>query len=153
MAPSDLPMASVGDVLNDLARVGELPPAGIVTLPPTPRSSEARRPPTSTLTTTAICECGGLWVLALPLVAALSAQAAIIDRYDAASRQTALIPCCCAAGQARMERWRNLPDEAKGVKLRGGRLKVVAAQKEALAAIKGFIKQPRGWVTLAGGYG
>jgi DNA replication protein DnaC len=89
----------------------------------------------------------------MALADAQAQQQVIIDDYEAAGRTLALVPCSCAAGQERAERWRGLPEEAAGVRLRGGRVKSVADQVEALGAIRGFIKQPRGWVTLAGGYG
>jgi DNA replication protein DnaC len=143
---------SVGDVLNDLARMGELPAAGALTLPST--SASSLRPSRSTsISTTRICECGGFGLLTMGLVRAREEQLVIVDSYELGTRMLALIPCICAAGQERAARWRGLPEEAEGVKLRGGRVKKVDAQAKALEAVKTFIKQPRGWVTLAGGYG
>lgn len=141
---------AVGDVLTDLVRLGELPAAGALTRPSTTRSLRAPNRSSSTMRS---CSCDGFGLLVMVLADALAEQQVVVDSYEAAGKTVALVPCVCEAGRERAERWRGLPEEATGVRLRGGRVKSVAAQVEALKAIKAFIKQPRGWVTFAGGYG
>ncbi|MBK9711587.1 MAG: ATP-binding protein [Kouleothrix sp.] len=81
-------------------------------------------------------------------------QLAIVDSYDRVGLPPiALVACACAAGADRQARWRGLPVAAEGVTLRSGRVKVLAAQSDALTCIRAFVKRPRGWLTLAGAYG
>lgn len=61
------------------------------------------------------------------------------------------MPCDCTDGRQRAAKWRNLPREAHGVYLTNGG--PVASQKAALAEIAAFVADPRGWLTLVGGYG
>ena len=103
--------------------------------------------------TSTTCRCDGSGALAEGFERAQADQLAVLDSYELAGRVIALIPCVCAAGQARIARWRGLPDEATGMRLRNGRARYVAEQAEAVEAVKAFIKQPRGWLTLAGAYG
>lgn len=145
---NDHPMASLGDVLNDLARVGELPGAATSIPVSTPRSS-----PTPPRLISTICSCGGMGAQLERLDRALADQLVILDRHTSGDRELALVPCCCAAGIARATKWRGLPDEADGVRLKGGRIKQIAAQAAAVKACQAFIKQPRGWLTFVGGYG
>ncbi len=144
-------MAQVGDVVNDLARVGDLPPAASLTLRPTPRSSP--QPSRSTSTSTPICSCDGDGAQLELLSRARAEMLVILDVYERSERPLALVPCSCAKGRERASMWRGLPIEANGVRLRGGRLKSLAEQAEALKAARAFIKQPRGWLTFVGGYG
>jgi DNA replication protein DnaC len=78
---------------------------------------------------------------------ARSAHAVILDTYAAC----VLVPCDCTDGQARAARWRNLPREASGVYLT--QHSPVAAQRAAYLEIAAFVADPRGWLTLVGGYG
>ena len=145
---ADTPL-SLGDVVAAMTLAGELPPADARTLPSTPRSS----PTPSHLISITRCCCNGVGLLTEDLAQAQANQRVIVDCFEVAGQKRALVPCVCAAGQARIARWRGLPEEATGVRLRGGRVKQITDQAKALAAITDFIKQPRGWVTLAGDYG
>lgn len=80
-------------------------------------------------------------------------QLIVLDVFVRGGTSTALVPCVCAAGRARAETWRGLPLEAEGVRLDNGRVRQIAVQDEARTAIRAFIAEPRGWLTLAGGYG
>lgn len=79
--------------------------------------------------------------------AARAARCVILDRYGS----RALIPCDCTDGRARAVKWRNLPREAHGISLTNGG--IVPAQKAAYLEITAFVADPRGWLTLVGGYG
>ena len=153
---TEQPIVSIGDVLNDLARTGELPAAGALTLPSTSTSSPKPSRSTTLTTRQAICRCDGIGALKETLERAIVEQLIVLDTYQSSDRQRpemALVPCDCTAGLSCAEEWRGLPSEAEGVYLRGGRLKTVRDQTEALKAVRAFIKQPRGWLTLAGGWG
>jgi DNA replication protein DnaC len=77
----------------------------------------------------------------------MQSRLVMLDSYG----QRVLVPCDCTDGRARAERWRNLPREAAGVTLASGKpLHVQALAREAIAA---FVTDPRGWLTLVGGYG
>lgn len=68
----------------------------------------------------------------------------------------ALVICpACPAGAARAAIWRGLPPDADGVRLDNGTLAAVGDPDydQALAAVVDLIADPRGWLTLAGGYG
>jgi DNA replication protein DnaC len=71
----------------------------------------------------------------------------MLDRYG----DRVLVPCDCTDGRDRAKKWRNLPNEAAGVTLESGRH--LAAQNVAEDAIRRFVADPRGWLTLVGGYG
>lgn len=153
LAPADLSTVrdvtpSAGDVLNDLARVGELPGQATSIPVSTPPSSQA--PSRSILTT---CSCDGKGAQLELLIRARADGLVILDEYACGDRLLALVPCSCPAGLERATTWRNLPEEASGVRLRGGRLKQLAEQEIALKATRAFIKQPHGWLTFVGGYG
>lgn len=107
-------------------------------------------PSRSTLTT---CSCPGNGAQLESLERAKADQLVILDVYERADQQLALVPCVCAAGIEKAVKWRGLPDEAAGVRLRGGRLKHVPDQAKAIAAMRVFLKQPRGWLTFVGGFG
>jgi DNA replication protein DnaC len=142
-------MPSVGDVLNDLARVGELPGKATSIPVSTPRSL----PKPSRSTSPTICSCGGFGAQFETRERARADQLVVLDMHDVGDRQLALVPCSCAAGLVRASKWRNLPPEADNVRWRGGRLKQLKAQTKALAAARAFVAQPRGWLTYVGGYG
>jgi len=141
-------MPSVGDILNDLARVGDLPGQATSIPLSTPRSLP--KPSHSTAT---ICSCTGLGAQLETLERARAEQLVILDMHDIGDRQLALVPCSCQAGIVRAARWRNLPNEADGVRWRGGRLKQLKDQLSALKAARAFVSRPRGWLTFVGGYG
>jgi DNA replication protein DnaC len=121
-----------------------------LTLPSTSGSSPKR---TRSISTSTICSCDGSGALAERLERAQTEQLAVLESYEFAGRTLALVPCNCPAGQSRVERWRGLPEEARGMRLQNGRARYVAEQARAVTAVKAFIKQPHGWLTLAGGYG
>jgi DNA replication protein DnaC len=79
--------------------------------------------------------------------AARAARCVVLDRYG----DRALIPCDCTDGLSRAAKWRNLPREAHGVYLHNG--STIPAQKAAHLEITAFVADPRGWLTLIGGYG
>lgn len=105
------------------------------------------------ISTSTTCSCDGSGALAERLERAQAEQLVVLESYELAGRTLALVPCGCPAGRARMERWRGLPEEAQGMRLRNGRARYVAEQAAAVGAVKAFIKRPHGWLTLAGGYG
>lgn len=147
--PAPVPSTHIGDIMNDLARVGELPAAATLTVPPltTMVSLPSSKPPIP------ICNCvGGGTVYEKPERAEAEGLI-IIDRYTIGSRTLALVPCCCAEGAEVARRWRNLPREAEGVTLETLRAIPDPGWPAAAAAVKAFIAQPRGWLTLAGNYG
>lgn len=76
--------------------------------------------------------------------------------YPQGPRRVALVLCPgCAAGRELARVWSGLPDEATGVRLDNDQLVqlAVAGYAEALAAVQRLIREPVGWLTLAGGYG
>lgn len=79
--------------------------------------------------------------------AAHAARLVVLDSYG----DRVLVPCDCTDGRKRAEKWRNLPREAAGVYLTNG--KPLPIQAPARAEIARFIADPRGWLTLVGGYG
>jgi hypothetical protein len=145
--PADMPR--LGDVLNDLARVGELP--GQATSIPVSTRPSSPRPSRSTSPT--ICSCDGFGAQLETLERARADLLVILDMHEVGDRQLALVPCSCAAGAVRAHKWRGLPAEADQVRWRSGRLKQLKDQKEALKAARSFVAQPRGWLTYVGGYG
>lgn len=156
LSPADLsavrdvtPTPSVGDVLNDLARISELPgtPTSIPasTRPSLPRPSRSISP--------TICRCDGFGAQLETLDRARAEMLVILDTHELGNRTLAVVPCCCAAGVARATKWRGLPPEADGVRWRGGRLKQLKDQAKGLAAARAFVSRPRGWLTYVGGYG
>jgi hypothetical protein len=97
--------------------------------------------------------CNGYGTLLAYLDQARAAQLVILDVVGQGERARVIVPCNCPAGRAVAERWRGLPDEATGIYLDNGRIRRIAEQKKALAEIRAFVTEPRGWLTLAGGYG
>ena len=149
---TDPALTPVRAIVDDLARVGELPGQ------PLPRSTMPRSSPMSASSPTIsspplVCSCDGSGVVLERLERARDERLVVLDIYTIGTREIAQVPCVCASGQERMHRWRNLPAEADGVYLRRGGLSVVAAQREAVAAAQSFIGQPTGWLVLAGAYG
>lgn len=152
IAPSDLLLVnapeSAGAVMAEMITAQELPPLA----PPstTPHSLPRSRPPARSVS---ICNCNGHGTLLELPERARADRLVVLDTFGTGARARALVPCHCAAGHARAKTWRNLPDEADGVLLTNGRIKQVKAQQDAVTKVKAFISQPRGWLTLAGGYG
>lgn len=144
------PMQGISDVIVAMQAAQELAPtpapAPLTTQPSLPRS----RPPARSALR---CQCAGHGTLLERLDRARTDQLVILDTFGADDAARALVPCCCAAGQERAKRWRGLPDEAQGVYLDNGRIRHVKAQETAIAQITAFMQTPRGWLTLAGGYG
>jgi len=103
--------------------------------------------------TTTTCRCSGHGTLLERQATARADRLVILDTFGDGDDAPALIPCACAAGQARAKKWRNLPEEADDVRLTNGRIRRVPEQDAARTKIRAFIVQPRGWLTLAGGYG
>lgn len=93
------------------------------------------------------CQCEGAGAMLMPEAAARAARLIPLDVYG----DRWLVPCECTDGRKRAEKWRNLPREADGVTLDSGRL--LPSQTAAAAAIRMFIADPYGWLTLHGGYG
>jgi DNA replication protein DnaC len=93
------------------------------------------------------CLCRGAGALLMDREDAVRTHAVILDSY--AGR--VLIPCDCTDGRQRAAKWRNLPREAAGVYLTSG--VPIAAQTAAQLEIAAFVADPRGWLTLIGGYG
>lgn len=153
-APPPLPDAEIPTldaVVTEMQRLGDLPQAvpqlsQLITLPCSPKS----RPPTPAPTS---CRCDGYGTLLERLDRARAEQVVILDILGADERARALVPCSCAAGRAVAARWRNLPAEATGVYLEAGRLRAIPDQRDARRVLRAFVQDPRGWVTLAGGYG
>lgn len=144
------PLASVSEVIADMRAAQELP--GVAPVPPstTPRYSPKSRPPAHSRS---ICSCSGDGILLDRLDRARRDQLVVLDTFGSGDAARVLVPCHCAAGQARARKWRNLPEEATGVYLTNGRIRHIAAQETALRKVIAFIQEPRGWLTLAGGYG
>jgi len=71
------------------------------------------------------------------------------SRFD--GRRFAYVPCDCAAGQARIAAWQQLPDDAAGVTLES--LFDVPEQDQAIATTEAFCASPVGWLSFAGDYG
>jgi len=142
--PNDLPLSEHG---GDLRRIdpSKLPiPRPMPTTPPSlPKSA----PPVPSPLKSLDCLCQGSGVLLLAADAARSGRCIVLDRYG----DRALVPCDCTDGRARAAKWRNLPREAHGVYLTNGGS--VASQKAAHLKIAAFVADPRGWLTLVGGYG
>lgn len=122
---------------------GMLPRQALTTTPSSPRSREI----------TLICACSGNGVLLETLDRAARDQLIILDVFGSGDQARALVPCSCQAGSRRAETWRGLPCEAAGVRLDTNRIQRIGAQAAARDAIHAFIAAPRGWITLAGGYG
>lgn len=92
------------------------------------------------------CACDGSGALLIP--AADTRGWIVSARYG----DRALVLCPgCAAGRTRAQAWKNLPDEAAGVRL--ATLHAKAHQQPAIAAIARLLVEPAGWLTLAGDYG
>jgi hypothetical protein len=100
-----------------------------------------------------ICRCNGHGTVLERLERARAEQLVILDTFGQGDRASGLVPCVCDAGRAVANAWRGLPDEADGLYFTNGRVKAVPAQAEAREKTLEFIKQPRGWLTLIGGYG
>lgn len=155
--PNRDPLRPLGDVLHQMAGDGELPSSTPTSsAPDVPPSS--RRPPKPTLTNTPIsnpsicplCRDGGQ----------VEATAEEAERYSLLvtgayyGRVLAICPAGCAEGHARAWAWSGLPEEARGVRLASTALgKKIPAQQEAIGAVRKLLEAPRGWLTLAGGYG
>lgn len=119
--------------------------------PPTPSTEptlpSASPPPKPRRLTSLDCLCQGSGVLLMAAEAARQGRCVVLDRYG----DRALVPCDCTDGRSRAEKWRNLPREASGVYLNTGR--TLPAQQAAQLEITAFVADPRGWLTLVGGYG
>jgi DNA replication protein DnaC len=92
----------------------------------------------------------------LDAAVAAAQQLVVSDVYRAGARQVALALCGgCNAGRQLARTWSGLPPEADAVRLDNDRLVALddPDYDQALAAIADLIRQPRGWLTLAGGYG
>lgn len=139
----DAPMPRIGALL-DQALSDLLPPHA----PPPPRERSGSGSPSSTPPSSAYpCRCRDGVLLAAP-EAATAARLITVERYGS----SVLVICPdCAAGQARAARWSGLPDEARGVYMTTLRRR--PDQAAAVAAVAAFAATPRGWLTLAGGYG
>lgn len=139
--PRDPPMHRLGDLLEaahrDLLPSSHRPSVG-TSLPNSPSTPPQR----------SACRCRGDGTLLSEVEAALAAQLIIVDRYGS----SALVVCPdCEAGRRRAAAWSGLPDEARGLSLTT--LRAYQPQREALEAIAALIREPHGWLTLAGGYG
>jgi hypothetical protein len=154
IAPSDLLMlqetpAHVADTIAEMVAAHEVPgqaPLASTTAPSSPRSKPPAR-------SSVICRCSGHGTVLERLERARAEQLVILDVFGHGDRASALVPCVCEAGRAVAERWRGLPAEADGVYLTNGRIRRVPEQDDARTKTLAFIKQPRGWLTLIGGYG
>ena len=76
-----------------------------------------------------------------------------LANYRFGQDERVLVACTCAAGQERIAAWSGLPVEARGIRLDSGALWAIPDQRAASTAIAAFLAEPRGWVTLEGGYG
>lgn len=164
--PSDQPIPHIDDILEDLAAAGDLPARSDATLDdpdrrPTvpPATSRFRRPPSAAIPSPATprsgltcLHCGGGGLLITTAAQAATERLIVSARY--AERVLVICPVC-DAGRAAAQAWIGLPADAAGVRLDTGALRAIddPAYDQALAAITELIADPRGWVTLAGGYG
>ena len=145
----DPPMARLGDLLDEaLSDLGVLKDVMPRPAPPLPAKSGTPRPSSISPPSAWICRCRGEGAILIDLSIAQTAQLIIIDRYGS----NALVLCpACAVGQERAWIWSGLPDEARGIRL--STLRQRPDQIAALQAVAGFVADPRGWLTLVGGYG
>lgn len=84
---------------------------------------------------------------------AAETQLVVIDRYNVGTPLERLYVFCpaCATGRERAGRWMRLPDEATGITLET--LLCYPDQDQPYSAVEAFTQNPRGWITLVGGYG
>jgi hypothetical protein len=153
-APADGFRRITGD---DLADALDLPHAPTLHNPPSmsrplplARASGSRSKPLLP------CGCDGSGQTTMDAAEAVRRQLVVAAVYPQGARQVALVLCPgCAAGQALARVWSGLPDEATGVRLDNNRLVLLEdpSYDQALAAVQDLIRTPRGWLTLAGGYG
>lgn len=143
-------MQAAGEVIAEMQAAQELPPTAPAAPLTTTRSLPKSRPPARSAL---ICACNGDGILLEQLDRAQVDQLVILDTFGWGDVRRAMVPCCCAAGQERVRRWRGLPREADGVYLTNGRIQHVVQQQAAIVKVAAFIQEPRGWLTLAGGYG
>jgi hypothetical protein len=156
--PNHDPLRPFSDVLRQMADAGELPSSTPTNDAPDvpPNSRHPPKPATSAIapiSTSAICPlCRGGGQVEATAEEAERYRLLVTGRYY--ERVLAICPAGCAEGHARAWAWSGLPEEARGVRLGGPGLdKHKPAQQEAIGAIKALLKAPRGWLTLAGGYG
>lgn len=147
-----LPADPMGQRTPPMRRLGELldPALGDLLARPSPHPSAVTSLPSSQSTPPprSACPCRGEGTLLADLTAATAARLIIVDRY--ASRAVVICPDC-EVGRARAAAWSGLPNEARGLYLDA--LRAYRPQQEALEAIAVLLREPRGWLTLAGGYG
>lgn len=149
----DLPMRSLGDVIRSQQQLGELPQPSAAPNPATPISSAsvpALPRPRRSVSTSDCPSCGTSGVVPTTAERARALRLIVVDTYYG-DRAVAICPDC-PAGAARAAAWSGLPDEARGIRLDCG-LRAIAEQMPAIKRVAAFLAEPRGWLTLAGGYG
>ncbi len=150
------PMERLGDTLAALQAAGEL--GGSIQTKNAPAALPNSRPPPPFPAPSTTCppllsrcpRCDDAGLVSAAAEDATHDGLVITARYGG-DRVLAVCPQC-PAGAERAWAWSGLPDEARGVRLDGG-LKVIAMQQEAIWAIQALLRDPRGWLTLGGGYG
>lgn len=98
-------------------------------------------------------QCAGEGLYLTTPAAAAAARLIVTATYG---EDRALVVCsACAAGSARAQTWRGVPADAVGVRLDNGTMRQIndPDHRRALEAVVAMIRDPRGWLTLAGGYG
>lgn len=96
-------------------------------------------------------QCQGAGQLLMDEADAAAVGRIILERREFLDRWRVEVACSCAAGQAVIASWQQLPPDAVGVTLES--LWDMPDQDQAIAAVERFCANPVGWLTFGGEYG